>query len=121
MSVLNLYAYLRKRCATPEGRAKFGDRLLRNISREAHANGCLEWKARVTAKGYPRLNIRVEGRHVTVYAHRVMWTLHNQRTPPSHLEVHHTCDNPRCVNPSHLELRTPKFNTRAQARCRKGE
>lgn len=114
---MNLYSHLRKLCATPDSREKLAQRLSRHIDRDG--SGCMNWKARKNQKGYARMNFRIDGRHVTLYAHRIMWTLANRRTPPRHLEIHHACDNPSCVNPAHLELRTPSYNTRQQKRGKK--
>tara|TARA_B100000029_G_C17597262_1_gene964617 strand:- start:380 stop:937 length:558 start_codon:yes stop_codon:yes gene_type:complete len=47
------------------------------------------------------------------YAHRVSWELHNKKPIPEGKVVHHTCENPQCVRPSHLELTTYQGNRKA--------
>ena len=44
-------------------------------------------------------------------AHRVSWEITNGPIPPG-LYVTHVCDNPKCVNPTHLVLGLPQANTR---------
>jgi hypothetical protein len=43
-------------------------------------------------------------------AHRAAWILSNGREIPEGMEIMHTCDNPKCVNPSHLKLATTAEN-----------
>jgi hypothetical protein len=53
-----------------------------------------------------------------VYAHRFAYEMFKRESIPDGMEVMHSCDNPPCVNPSHLSLGTTKDN--AQDRELKG-
>jgi hypothetical protein len=41
---------------------------------------------------------------------RWMYTQHKETIPPN-MVIRHKCDNPKCINPDHLELGTPYDNS----------
>lgn len=72
-------------------------------------NGCWPFIGCLSPNGY--------GRFRRDNAHRIAWTIYNGPVPDGKWILHH-CDNPSCVNPSHLYAGTPKDN--AQDRMKRG-
>lgn len=71
---------------------------------------CWNWTASTAGRGYGQF--WVKSRKRLCYAHRFSWELHNLKWVPEGMLIRHDCDNPLCVNPSHLRLGTAKDNYR---------
>lgn len=69
---------------------------------------CIEHNQKGRCGGYggTTWNMQHIGLHVKAYCQA-----HGLLRVPSGLVVRHKCDNPRCVNPEHLELGTTQDNT----------
>ena len=70
---------------------------------------CWGWKGSKNPGGYGKITVRIEGRPITVSAHKLSYQLHKGEVPSSLLVLHH-CDNPECTNPNHLFLGTQQDN-----------
>lgn len=86
---------------------------------EPGENGCLEWTASHNGRGYGRCQIN--NRMRPAYHWTYEW---NGGVIPDGMEIDHICENPKCVNPSHLEAVTPTENKHRRigrtSQCRRG-
>lgn len=81
-------------------------------------SGCIYFDGALTRDGYAKLNIRLHGNHVQVYAHRIVCQLvHDGGDIPHWMEAaHEHCDCPPCIHPLHLELQRRRDNREKSAR-----
>lgn len=98
---------------TEKDAARFWAKTLRN-----ERTGCLEWAKHRNRTGYGHMKIRRNEQ----LAHRIAWVLHNGSLPDGLFVLHH-CDNPACVEISHLFLGDHRANMAdmaAKGRSRRG-
>lgn len=72
---------------------------------------CWKWGGYTDPKGYGQF--RLNGQ--SYWAHRVAFTIAHGRIGAG-MQVHHTCGNPSCVNPAHLQETTASENATEGAR-----
>jgi len=79
------------------------------VSRGAE-DECWPWQGGLAQcrGGYGRMSIR----GISVRAHRIAFAIASGRPPRADLFVIHSCDTPRCCNPSHLSEGAPIENSR---------
>lgn len=69
------------------------------------ANGCLEWTGSLSTTGYPITSINYK----TCRVARLLWERANGPLTPD-IYLCHKCDNPKCIELSHLFEGTAKEN-----------
>jgi hypothetical protein len=72
---------------------------------------CWEWTGYVVKK-YGHFAVKQDGVNRKLGAHVYSWQKANGKRVPEGREVCHTCNNPPCVRPDHLEAETRSHNQR---------
>lgn len=93
--------YFWKRVQTPDGWLD-----------EEDQNPCWEWIGYKDVRGYGRVSTSAGNK----YAHRIAFMLNNGSIPEGEI-VRHLCNNPSCVNPSHLASGSHKDNAEDRDRA----
>lgn len=92
-------------------RAELSPATIQRFSRKIYkTDSCWLWMgSKVGGYGLAYTGFKPDGRKDRHFAHRVAYAIAHGITPAD-LEVMHSCDVPRCVNPNHLSLGTHQQN-----------
>lgn len=80
---------------------------------------CWIWNGAKVSGGYGVLRRKRDGKQITIFTHRLMWTIHNGEIPDDFV-IDHLCKNRACCNPKHLEAVSDKENKSRATRWRGG-
>ena len=90
-------------------KGKFIERLTRRLESRGE---CLCYRGTLDHKGYARLNLRYQGKHVTIHAHRLFLLMRLMRPLKRGMEAGHLpgCEHRTCIR--HLREEHYKSNAR---------
>ena len=92
----------------------FSKKTMKSFEAKYQANettGCWEWTASRARGGYGQFTTSINDGRMWYRAHRFSYVAHKGKIPEG-MVIMHSCDNPRCVNPSHLSVGTHADNIR---------
>lgn len=102
---VNMYHRLVSNCAKPE---------------DQNENGCWFYTGKLDRYGYGQINKRVDGKHVSVKAHREMEQQFRDAPLDPELEtLDHLCGNENCINVDHWVPRTRSDHAKVEHERRK--
>jgi hypothetical protein len=77
-------------------------------------SGCMEWTGGLSIAGYGIFYLDSGTR--IMRAHRVAYETWNEHAPKGKV-IHHICENPKCVNPNHLQALTYEEHILVSTKC----
>jgi len=80
-----------------------------DVNSALDADGCWIWQGAIASHGYGRINMRVDGKHKSLWAHIVAFTEYVRDLAPGE-QVDHRCFKRACINPDHLQAVTKTIN-----------